>query len=93
MNRPQKATLTFVGNHPDDDTPICGLITSYFDSEDVPLSAHTEDNQVTITSRTQTITFTIPTLLADAIKSGTAFYVANIGGSEESFKVPVTSQC
>lgn len=75
-------TLTFVGNHPETDKPMCGVITSDFDVEHLPFYFEVNDGDVIITTAGKQARYAVPDDLIAAIRMGAEFYVANVGGSD-----------
>jgi hypothetical protein len=77
-------TLTFVGNHPETNKPICGLLTRDFDVEHIPFYFQVVNDDIIILTASKQASYSAPSELILAIKLGADFYVANVGGSETS---------
>ncbi len=78
---------TFIGQHPDTDELICGIITPEFDVEHAPFSFEVIKGDIVISGGGKIITFTVPEHLHHALRQGANLYLANIGGSEQSHLV------
>ena len=84
--------LIFIGKHPESNEPICGIITSTLDVEHAPFSYVVERGNILIKGTSRTVCFIVSNDIHDAIAAGAKFYIANIGGSEESHLVPLASK-
>lgn len=85
----EENALIFIGNHPDSQDPICGIITSSLDVEHAPFSYEVVREKIVITGTGKTVCFAVAPDLHAALAAGAQFYLANIGGSEESHAVPM----
>lgn len=85
----QESNLTFIGHHPETQGPICGVMTSQLDIQDAPFTARIVDGALEIQSRHQALLLDVPAQVIDSIREGAQFYVANVGGSEQSSEARV----
>ncbi len=76
--------LTFIGNHPESNRPICGIISASLDVEHAPFCYALAFEAVIIYGNNKTVHFAVPESLILAIEKGFDFYLGNINGSEES---------